>query len=137
MALRRQLIRSFNIRGQSALIANIHKVSSSIRKELERTTNRARTDTVRLAKSVCPVRTGRMRKSITGEMYPSKLGFTVFYEPNDFIQEGLPYYPIFVELGTSRMPARPTLRWAYNIMGPIYRADVAEVLRQITRKPRP
>lgn len=132
-AFQRALIRTTNVRGIEGIVANLHRVDKRMKRELARTTTRNSAETVRLAKSVCPVDTTRMRESITAQVSPRGYTFEVFYDPVPFINDGVPYYPFWVELGTSRMAARPTLRWAYDIQGPIYKQDVAKVLRKVTR----
>ena len=69
------------------------------------------------AKSLCPVDTGRLRNSITNQVDMS--------EQAVYIGTNVEYAP-YVELGTSRMPARPFLRPAAHDHGPEYQ----ELLRQ-------
>lgn len=130
----RALIRSskVTVRGQEAIIANLHRVSARTKRDLRITTDRYRREVVRTAKNICPVRTGRMRGSITGELSPQGYAFEVFYDPAPFIRDGQPYYPVYVELGTSRMPARPVLRWAYDAHELRYKAEIASVIRRNT-----
>lgn len=119
------------VTGIETIIANLHKTTKKKKKELAAITRRNATETKILAQSVCPVRTGRMRSSITEEISAGGYTFDVFYDPAVFAIEGQPYYAVYVELGTSRMAARPTLRWAYDIQQPIYKQDVANALRKI------
>lgn len=57
------------------------------------------------AKRLCPVDTGRLRSSITHAMQRDGLGLRADIGTNV-------EYAVFVELGTSRVPARPFLRQA-------------------------
>lgn len=69
------------------------------------------------AKSLCPVDTGRLRNSITNQVDMSEQAVYIGTNVE---------YAAYVELGTSRMPARPFLRPAAHDHGPEYQ----ELLRQ-------
>ncbi len=72
------------------------------------------------AKNLCPVRTGRLRNSISHKVVDENtavIGTNVEYAP-------------FVELGTRRAAARPYLRPAAEDHGAEYAAIIANELRK-------
>ena len=71
------------------------------------------------AKALCPVDTGRLRNSITHQQMD---------ENTEVIGTNVEYAP-YVELGTSRMGARPYLRPAAENHTAEYRAIIARIMR--------
>jgi HK97 gp10 family phage protein len=76
------------------------------------------------AKALCPVRTGRLRNSITHQQYD---------EETEIIGTNVEYAP-HVELGTRRMAARPYLRPAAENHGEEYKQVILSELRKIQTK---
>lgn len=84
---------------EGALDALFDSPSGEVAKDLKRRS----TQVTRAAKRACPVDTGRLRSSITDEVGADAGGLVARIGTNV-------NYAIFVELGTSRMSARPYLR---------------------------
>ena len=91
----------------------------SVSEELDAVAEAAAKDIVTEAKTLCPVKTGALRESIEY----SKVR-TLAYE----IVVGM-YYAPFVELGTVNMAARPFLTPAVDVVDPMFRAAIENVLR--------
>jgi hypothetical protein len=53
-------------------------------------------------------------------------------DPKDFSADGEPYYPLWVEFGTSRMAPRPFIRWTLDAHDD-YRAEMANYAAKILR----
>lgn len=121
------------IRGMQGMIINFRKVSADTRKRVQKVTRLARNDTVKLARQLVPKDTRRMMRSITGDITSSGLTFVVYYDPQVFENEGQPYYPVYVEFGTSLQAAQPTLEPSFNEMKPIYLRDIKAAMRRATR----
>jgi hypothetical protein len=133
MALTRRNLASLAVHGQHGIIINLRKADRAMRSAVIKVTQKNGRACVKLAKALCPVDTGRMRRSITGKPSPTGITYSVFYEPSFFTQDGVTYYPYWVEKGTRRMPARPVLTWAKRQIDPIHKRDVAEAIRSVTR----
>lgn len=123
-------IRVIGIRNAAGLVANFQGAQEEIAEAVRRVIRknaRVHRDT---ARSIAPIRTGRLRRSITFELSEGGLVYRVFPDPEVFTAEGQPYYPVFVELGTVKMAARPYLLPSMRLMEPIVREDVK---RAVTR----
>lgn len=85
-----------------------------------------------IARQLVPVDTGRMRRSLRAE-YVGRVGRTIwqlYYDEAVFQADGVIYYPVFVEYGTSRMGARPTLRRTMRMIEDPYRRDLTTAMRR-------
>jgi hypothetical protein len=132
MALTRKDLKTLTVYGREGIILNLRKVERAIRARVIKETLRTGKEALGFAKNVCPVDTGRMRRSLTGEPLPSGLLYKLYYEPSHFERDGVTYYPVYVERGTRRMPARPVLQWTKHRFDPIHKQRVADVLRKET-----
>lgn len=75
------------------------------------TVERFRGYSLAYAQSIVPVDTGRTRRSLRAEYVGAgKRVFVLYYDPAVYSKDGVVYYAVFLEYGTSRMAARPTLR---------------------------
>lgn len=91
-----------------------------------------RKDALAYARSIVPVDTGRMRRSLRAE-YVGVQGRTIwalYYDEAVFQSDGVTYYPVFVEFGTSRMAARPTLRRTMERIEDPYRQSLTQAMRR-------
>lgn len=116
------------VRGQSALSANFHRLNRNIASELRAVSDRAGRDTVKLARQLVPKDTRRTERAITYTL--SEAGYTVhiFVDPEPYAEDGVTYYPPFVERGTSRSPAQPFMFPAWEAIRPHYQQDVREAI---------
>lgn len=122
-----------SVTGTKAVISNLRSWRRTVIRRLAVHTAATGAEIRDMAKTVSPYDTGRMMRSITLALSEQGLAFEVFYDPEHFARDGEPYYPVFVELGTRNMPARPTLGWAYEVNAPAYAAGVRAILRKATR----
>lgn len=118
------------VRGVTGLIANVRVFDRIARQEIGDAMERGASDTADLTKQLCAVDSGFMRDHVGYEMSPERLTYTVGWKPEDFADAGLPFYPPFVELGTSNSPAQPALFPAHEAMSPHVQADVGAALRR-------
>lgn len=129
MALRAEV----EVRGLTGVIANIYAKQARIVAECELATERTMRDTVQLTKSFVHVITGRMRRSVKGELSPQRRAFRVFYDPAVFANDGVSYYPPYEEFGTRFREGHPAIGPAFEIMSDIYRQEISNILRRETR----
>lgn len=73
--------------------------------------------------------TGFMHDHVRVEYTPQGYAFEGGWNQDDFDAAGLAFYPPFVELGTSRMQARPSIEPAYREVAARLDADLAATLR--------
>ena len=120
----------FEVRGVTGLIANVRAFDRIAVAEIGDAMERAAKDTRDLGRQLCAVDTGFMREHLDYELTPERRAYTVGWKPEDFAEAGLPFYPIWVELGTSNSPAQPSLFPAHETMQPHVQADVGEAIRR-------
>lgn len=117
------------IRDTSGLAANFHRadvgIESAMRALVQKHT--AILDTV--WESLTPVDTAFMVTHRHIRITRSGLGFEAGWDASDFFNAGHPFYPWFVELGTYKMRAQPSLRPAYRYVAPLFQSDMRDVLR--------
>jgi len=95
------------------------------------TVDRYRTLYLEYAQSIVPVDTGRTRRSLRAEFTePGKRVFVLYYDPEVYSKDGVVYYAVFLEYGTSRMAARPTLRATHAKLSDPYRRDLLQSMRR-------
>lgn len=83
------------------------------------------------AQSIVPVDTGRTRRSLRAEFVgPGRRVFVLYYDPDVYSKDGVVYYAVFLEYGTSRMVARPTLRRTHAALSNPYRRDLLQSMRR-------
>jgi HK97 gp10 family phage protein len=120
------------VRGQSGIVANLYNADEFIRDEIVDVTLRYARLTRDVARSLAPVRTGRLRQSLSYARTPGGFSFKVFYDRTAY--RGVAYYAPFVEFGTRFMAARPSLLPAFEYVRPMYEADVrSAVIAAISR----
>lgn len=91
-----------------------------------------RVKAIGVARNIVPVDTGRMRRSIRAD-YTGEVGKTVwvlYYDPAVFRKDGVVYYPIYVEYGTRKMDARPTLSTTMAMIEGPYRRSMTRAMRR-------
>lgn len=122
------------VRGVTGLIANVRAFDALAGREIRAAMRRGAKDTKDLTQQLCPVDKGFMRDHVKAEMSPDDLAYTVGWKPEDFAAAGLPFYPPFVELGTSQSEAQPSLFPAHEEMTPHVQQDVGDALRRSTAR---
>lgn len=105
-----------SIRGIDGIVANLHAADEYIKEEVGSLNRVVASRVVQIAQRLVPVDTGRMWGSIKPVFTEQGLRFYVHFDPADFEKDGVAYYPPFVEFGTSRMAAQPSLTpaWAHE-----------------------
>jgi hypothetical protein len=121
---------SLEVRGITGLIANVRAFDADCGREIRGAMRRGARDTKELTQQLCAVDTGFMRDHVRCELSPDELAYTVGWNPEDFAAAGLPFYPVWVELGSSLSPAQPALFPAHETMQPHVQADVGDALRR-------
>lgn len=96
------------VHGLNEFIGELHKLGRDVRKELEKAIEDSCQDWEREAKRHCPVKTGRLKSSITHEV--SRRGGLIV----GAVGSNVKYAP-YVEFGTERIkvgsPERPRTTW--------------------------
>ena len=120
---------SVEVRGTTGLIANVRAFDALAQREIKAAVRQGAEETVDLAQQLAPYDTGFMHDHIRSLLSPEGLTFTAGCFAEDFAAVGLPFYPPFVEHGTSKSPAQPFLFPAFEeIRGNIER-DIGQALR--------
>lgn len=119
--------------GTSAVIANIYKARGNVSNRIRNINGRWGERVWSMARAESPYDTGRLRGSHNLTFSRDRLAFTVFPDPRIFAAEGLPYYPLWVHEGTSRMGARPWLLTVFNRESPGYRGQISSEIRRVLR----
>lgn len=120
------------VRGQKALIANL-KATNHESRERFRVTTRTFAQRIRdRAAQLAAKDTGYMARSTKYKLSADELTFEAGWWVEDFLPHGLPFYPPFVEFGTSQQAAQPALGPAYEESMPDYVAAIREDIRRAT-----
>lgn len=121
------------VRGDRGIIANLYSYDARMRRDMIALNRLWAARTVKIAQEIVPFDTGRMHDSLVAEFSKMGLVFHVKYDKTDFDADGVEYYPPWVEFGTSRMSARPTLGPAYQRASAQYLPALRVALRRLTR----
>lgn len=125
---------SVTVRGQKALIANLYAFSHRTREQFRVVTRKngqaIRDRTAQLAAKD----TGYMARNTKVKYSPDELVFEVGWWEEDFTPNDLPFYPPYVEGGTSRQPAQPALGPAYEWGRQQYEYELREAMRYSMRR---
>lgn len=118
----------------AGLAANFHRADEqlvdAIRDEARDMSERVRALTRRYA----PKLTHFMEEHVRVFMSPSGLVWEVGWDATDFVEAGFAFYPWYQEFGTRHMDAQPSLGPASAELFPIYRENIATLIRaSITR----
>lgn len=117
------------IRDTRATAANFHAADAAIAAAM-RGVVRAHTDIFDdVWESLTPVDTSFMVTHRHTVLTKGGLGFEAGWDASEFFAAGLPFYPVFQELGTWKMRAQPSLGPAYRYIAPLFAADMSRVLR--------
>lgn len=86
-----------------------------------------RTITMELA----PVHSGKMREDVKIKITDKGFAYEVGWYVEDYLSEGMAFYPWYQEFGTFKMAAQPSLRPAFRYSEPIILADMRDTQRRI------
>lgn len=127
---------TFKIRDQSAIVGNFRAYDRQLQINLRRTVTRNSNRMLELIRAYVAFDTGRMLRLAKVVKSPSGLVFEGGWLAADFFNEGEPFYPPYVELGTSRMSAQPSLLPAYLETVGRLRSDIARDMRRSANRTR-
>lgn len=114
-------------RSAQGLAANFYAADALAQRQFRAATRRHAERVVRVARVYCAVHTGFMRDHLGYWLTPSELVADIGWRGEDFFGDGLPFYPPYVEFGTSRAPAQPALLPAFHAMEPQYLEELGEI----------
>lgn len=100
------------VSGREAMVANFHKADEIAQNEFMAANEEGARGILRLAERYCPVDTGRMLRLLGMDL--TNFTWSVGWDVMDFINEGQPFYPEFVEYGTVKMEGQFVLTRAYE-----------------------
>lgn len=121
------------VRGADAIVANLYAFSHRTRENF-RVANREAAQEIRdRVVQIAPKDTGYMARTTKFKLSPDELAFSVGWWREDFEPHGLPFYPVFVEHGTSRQRAQPSLGPAYEWGRGMYQAAIRDAVRAAMR----
>lgn len=100
------------VSGMEALVANFHKADEIAQVAFMDANEKGARYILGLAERYCPVDTGRMLRLLG--MSLTDFTWSVGWDVMDFVNEGQPFYPEFVEFGTIHMEGQFPLTRAYN-----------------------
>lgn len=121
------------VEGLEGLVANLYASNQRAGRFIRATNRRSARQIENLARDLAPEDTGRLKRSMTHELSPDELVFTVFPDPAMYAAEGEPYYPPYVEFGTWKSPAQPFLFPAFEAIRPHYRRDISAAVKRALR----
>jgi HK97 gp10 family phage protein len=128
------VIKSVTVRGDKAIIANIQAFDHDTRERF-RVVTRKHGQLIRdRVVQIAPKKTGYLARNTRVRYSPDEMSFTVGWHPEDFVPHGLPFYPPYVEFGTSRQAAQPSLRPAYEWGSRRYAQGIRESIRYAMQK---
>lgn len=119
-----------SLQDRSGKIANFHAVYRDIVEAMQEAALECARDTQALAYELCPVDTGFMRDHIEVVTSENNQTWEIGWRAEDFFEEGLPFYPMFVVLGTRYLPPRDPLTPAHERMKPRYEQRMRELVRR-------
>jgi HK97 gp10 family phage protein len=128
---------SIQTRNAAGIVANFVAADRTAQDAIRRAVKASGFRVQSSAKRNAPVRSGRLRRLIKLRFSEGKLSYTVGWIEEDFTREGKPFYPLYVEFGTSRMAARPTLFPASQEERPKLASELSTLLRAALARLRP
>lgn len=121
------------VEGLAGLAANFYSADKKLRRSIVRTAHWAGRETVRLARSRVPWRTGLTYNSIKYTVSPEGRSVQIFPDPESFRAAGKNYYPPWIEFD-STYPAIPFMWPSWNDVRPKYEARLKKALREAHRR---
>lgn len=112
----------------SAIVANFYAYDDDVQRGARQIVEDTGSAIVAIVQSIVPVDTGFMRDHVKAVLSPSHLVVTAGWDAGDFDAAGLPFYPPYVEFGTVKMSAQPSLFPAYAVVAPDFEADLSSLI---------
>jgi hypothetical protein len=126
-------MRIIEVTGGPDVIKRLKNVDKKMKGELRAAARDHGRAVEELTAFLVPKRTWLMHDSISLAFFSEGMGFEVRFDKAKFDQEGEPYYAFYVELGTSRQRAQPSLFPAFENEREPYLARVRSIIRGATR----
>lgn len=114
------------VKNTAAVVANFFAADQRAQRAIRRTVRDYAGMTADLTRFFAPRDSGFLADHVAQWFTPRGFEFEVGWDPDTFAQAGLPYYPPFVEFGTERNAAQPSLGPAYNEVAPQFRRALGE-----------
>lgn len=125
-----------SLQDRSGRVQNFYQVERDLVEAMQEAMLEAAYETQAAAFELCPVDTGFMRDHIRVETDESLQSFEIGWRADDFFEEGLAFYPMFVVLGTRFVPPRDPLTPAYERTKPRFAEKVREAIQEALRRRR-
>lgn len=117
-------------RNIQSIVANLYARNERVQREV-RQLNRETVDAAAsLLEQLAPRDTGFMASQAKGWLSEQTLSWSFGWDAADFAARGFAFYPVFLEFGTSRMEAQPTLGPVSREILPAYERDLSDILRR-------
>lgn len=121
---------TFGVRDEAGLVANFRAIDTRLQRDARASVKRNANRMLELVHAYVAFDTGRMLRLAKILMTPSGLAFEIGWLASDFYAEGEEFYPPFVELGTYRQAAQPSVLPAYLEVQGRLRDDLARDMRR-------
>jgi HK97 gp10 family phage protein len=118
-----------SVHNAQAIVTNLYGADRVLKREAKRIVNRMADDLFAEVQRTVAYDTGFMHDHLLKIVSEAGLTFEVGWDASDFIANGKAFYPFFVEYGTSRMAAQPSLEPAYRKYTPRFRSELNNALR--------
>lgn len=120
---------ALSFRNEAAIAANFRGADQVLVREVKAVVRNAGYLVVDFARALVPIDTSFMHDHVGVVFSPDGRVFEAGWDEADFDAAGLPFYPLYVEFGTSKMAAQPSLYPAYKEVQPIFLADLRDAVR--------
>lgn len=117
------------VRESSGMAANFYKADRAVYDAIQRSSRNAGLLTKEITQQLSRVRTGFMRAHVTLNETPTGLVWEVGWNAEDFIDAGLPFYPVFQELGTRHITPMHALRDAFRYVQDVFGDELRDSIR--------
>ena len=117
-----------------ALAANFFALDARCQAAARKLVDRVAHEQYALTAALCPRDTGRMLRLLKLRFGGAGLTYTIGWDEADFAAEGVGFYPVYTEFGTTKMAARPCLFPARDLVAPKYRRDLRAVVRAALKR---
>lgn len=118
-----------SFRNQQALVANLQGADRILATEIRVIVRNAGELCREFTQALVPIDTSFMHDHVKTLYSDDGRVFETGWDEADFAAAGLAFYPIYVEFGTSKMQAQPSLYPAYQEVKPIFLADIQDAIR--------
>jgi hypothetical protein len=111
-------------------LALLRRLGPKAKADLVKTVAQAGNRFLKIVRATVAYDTGRMHRLVKVSYSEGGYTFEGGWSADDFEAEGEPFYPPFVELGTSRQIAQPSIEPAYYEVAARLERDVSAILRR-------